>query len=103
MGNGGFPPFYDFGARTVASASERVAGQAETAAMDAIPTCGTIRRSTAVPPKSGDSRWSRRPSAAVVVSEFGLLREDQGIVYLNPEVPDRALQLRVTEQELAGP
>ena len=41
-------------------------------------------------------------SAAVVVSEFGLLGDDQGIVYLDPEVPDRALQLRVTEQELAG-
>lgn len=71
--------------------------------MDAIPTCGTIRRTTAVPPKPGVRRWSRRPSAAVGVSEFGLLREDQGIVDLDPEVPDRALQLRVTEQELAGP
>ncbi len=54
----------------------------------------------------GQTRSSRgvtAAGAAVGFSEVGLLGEDQGIVYLDPKVPDRALQLRVTEQELAGP
>lgn len=62
-----------------------------------------VVRTTAFSTEVSVRRWSRRLSAAVVDSEVGLLRENQGIVYLDPEVPDRALQLRVTEQELAGP
>ncbi len=39
---------------------------------------------------------------AAPCSDFGLLREDQRVVNLNAEVANRALQLRVAEQQLAG-
>ena len=70
--------------------------------MGAIPTCRTIHKRPLCL-RNRALALVTVASAAVVVSEVGLLREDQGIVYLDPEVPDRALQLRVTKQELAGP
>lgn len=60
-------------------------------------------RMTAPSRTSAVWRWSRRPRAAVVGSEVDLLREDQGIIHLDPETSNRALQLRMTEQELARP
>ncbi len=39
----------------------------------------------------------------MVGSEVDLLGKHEGIVHLDPEVPDGALQLGMTEQELTGP
>ena len=35
--------------------------------------------------------------------DFSLLRDLQGVIYLDPEIPDSALQLRVPEQKLNSP
>lgn len=70
---------------------------------DATAEMGAFRTRAPRPPHDrsyaevGRWRWSRRLSAAVVGSEVGLLGEDQGVVHLNPEISDGALQLRVAE------
>ena len=45
---------------------------------------------------------SARPLPVPMVSDFGLLRHLQGIVNLNPQIPDGALQLGMPEQQLDG-
>ena len=47
---------------------------------------------------------SRRRKAAAThwQSEIGLLRKHKGVVDLDTEVTDRAFELRMTEQKLAG-
>ncbi len=50
-----------------------------------------------LPANSGRPGGVTAAGAAVDFLKVGLLREDQGIVYLDPEVSDRALQLRVAE------
>ncbi len=47
-------------------------------------------------------RYTAAISAAVPGSDFGLLREDQRVVNLNAEVANRALQLGMAEEQLAG-
>ena len=41
-------------------------------------------------------------SRRVTPLDFSLFRHLKGVVHLDPEVPDRALQLRVPKQELHG-
>jgi len=44
----------------------------------------------------------REPTYKGESTEFDLLRDAEGVIDLDPEVADRALQLRVAEQQLRG-
>src|SRR5688572_2033096 len=47
----------------------------------------------------GPTGWRGRSSQ----SEFDLLGDAESVIYLDPEITDRTLQLRMAEQQLHGP
>ena len=54
------------------------------------------------PSKAVAARYSAGQQVAVVGSEIRLFGKNKGVVYLDPEITNRAFQFRVSKQELAG-
>ena len=53
--------------------------------------------------QNGGLKRAEHVRSARVFSDINLFRYCQSIVYFDPEISDRALDLRVTEQELDRP
>jgi hypothetical protein len=54
------------------------------------------------PSKAVAARYSAGQQVAVVGSEIRLFGKNKGVVYLDPEITNRAFQFRVSKQKLAG-
>src|SRR5213076_2525063 len=54
------------------------------------------------PSKAVAARYSAGQQVAVVGSEIRLFGKNKGVVYLDPELTNRAFQFRVSKQKLAG-